>query len=192
MKCTPLTTGYRSDLCVGGSGGGGGGGTCGGGNRGNGICSTGECCSQYGWCGTSAAHCGGGGGGGGGTRAYVTYHNYYAGQQLTDVSCSNGENGLMTRWRYSTIDPMGIYVTATSNSPWNSPNCGKCYEVRGTVKTVYLTAIDSCAAGPSGEMHFDIHPAAFIEAMGEQGRWAGHGYVTYREVPSSNCQGNKG
>ena len=31
---------------------------CGGGNRGNGVCADGTCCSQYGWCGTSAAHCG--------------------------------------------------------------------------------------------------------------------------------------
>ncbi len=36
----------------------GGGGTCGNGNRGNGICPmTSECCSQYGFCGTTADHC---------------------------------------------------------------------------------------------------------------------------------------
>jgi hypothetical protein len=35
-------------------------GTCGGGNVGNGIClNEGECCSQFGWCGVSAEHCGG-------------------------------------------------------------------------------------------------------------------------------------
>ena len=45
-------------------------------------------------------------GGGGGARAYVTYHNYYAGEPLTDVACSDGRYGLMTRWGYSTIDPM--------------------------------------------------------------------------------------
>eukprot|EP00128_Syssomonas_multiformis_P017913 Colp12_sorted_trinity150504_noHs@15598 len=44
-------------------------GTCGGGNRGNGICpQAGQCCSQFGWCGTSAAYCTGSGtGGAGGT-----------------------------------------------------------------------------------------------------------------------------
>ena len=45
-------------------------------------------------------------GGGGGARAYVTFHNYYAGEPLTDVACSDGRYGLMTRWGYSTIDPM--------------------------------------------------------------------------------------
>jgi len=34
--------------------------TCGSGNVGDGTCANeGECCSQYGWCGTSAEHCGG-------------------------------------------------------------------------------------------------------------------------------------
>jgi hypothetical protein len=34
---------------------------CGGGSRGDGVCSSGECCLQWGWCcGTSAGHCSGG------------------------------------------------------------------------------------------------------------------------------------
>lgn len=36
-----------------------GGGTCGNGNRGNGVCANGQCCSQWGWCGTTPAHCSG-------------------------------------------------------------------------------------------------------------------------------------
>jgi hypothetical protein len=44
----------------------------------------------------------------------------------------------------------------------------------------------------SGEMHFDIHPDAFKELMGQTGYNAGTGYVTYKEVASSNCRGNKG
>ena len=42
--------------------------------------------------------------------AYVTYHNYYEGQSLRETSCSDGENGLMTRWGYDTIDPMAPFV----------------------------------------------------------------------------------
>ena len=34
-------------------------GTCGNGKRGNGICSDGACCSKWGWCGSSSAHCSG-------------------------------------------------------------------------------------------------------------------------------------
>lgn len=32
-------------------------GGCGGGDRANGLCADGSCCSQYGWCGKSPAHC---------------------------------------------------------------------------------------------------------------------------------------
>lgn len=98
----------------------------------------------------------------------------------------------MTRWGYSTIDPMAPYVAATSISGWNSPNCGKCFQVVGTAGTVYLTAIDQCVPGPGGGMHFDIHPTAFRELMGDAGVTAGVGYASFQEVASSNCRGNKG
>jgi hypothetical protein len=39
--------------------------SCGGGSRGDGVCADGTCCSQWGWCGTSADHCGTSGGSGG-------------------------------------------------------------------------------------------------------------------------------
>jgi hypothetical protein len=109
-----------------------------------------------------------------------------------ETSCSDGQTGLITRWGYSTIDPMAPYVTATSVSGWGSSECGNCYEVVGTVGTVYLTAIDQCGAGPNGEMHFDIHPTAFEELMGKAGKAAGSGSVTFREVSSSKCRGNQG
>lgn len=41
-----------------------------------------------------------------GTSVYVTYHNYYTGQSLLSVSCSDGTNGLISRWGYTTINPM--------------------------------------------------------------------------------------
>jgi len=44
----------------------------------------------------------------------------------------------------------------------------------------------------SGEMHFDIHPDAYRQLMGDSGVFAGSGYVTFKEVASSRCKGNKG
>jgi hypothetical protein len=87
---------------------------------------------------------------------------------------------------------MAPYVAAVSNIEWNSPNCGKCYQIVGWAKTIYVTAIDQCGAGPSGETHFDIHPDGYRELMGDAGVTAGSGYVTYKEVASSYCKGNKG
>ena len=63
-KCTPLTGGFNAAICLPNGGQGGtptppSGGTCGNGNRGNGVCANGQCCSQFGWCGTTSAHCNG-------------------------------------------------------------------------------------------------------------------------------------
>jgi hypothetical protein len=125
-----------------------------------------------------------------GEQAFVTYHNYYEGQSLGEVSCSDGDNGLMNTFGYDTIDPMSPYVAATSNVVWNSPNCGNCYAVTSEQNTVYVTAIDQCGSGPNNEMHFDMHPHAFHELLGDDGIAAGTAYVTFTEVASSHCQGN--
>jgi len=52
-----------AEVTISGGNGNTGGGTCGNGNRGNGVCANGQCCSQWGWCGTSSAHCSGSGSG---------------------------------------------------------------------------------------------------------------------------------
>merc|ERR1711862_136868 len=120
-------------------------------------------------------------------NAYITWHNYYDGQSFTEVSCPDGENGLITKYGYSTLDPLIPYVSATSNVMWNSPNCGNCYAVSANGKIVHVTAIDQCGAGPSGEMHFDMHPDAFTELFGSTD--VGIGYASFNEVSASNCEG---
>jgi len=62
-NCAEVTISGGNGNTGGGTGGNTGGGTCGNGNRGNGVCANGQCCSQWGWCGTSSAHCSGSGGG---------------------------------------------------------------------------------------------------------------------------------
>ena len=68
--------------------------------------------------------------------------------------------------------------------------CGTCYAVTSSIATVLVTAIDQCGLGPSGEMHFDMHPDAFNELLGSDGVAAGSGYATFRAVDPSNCVGN--
>mmetsp|Transcript_4306 Transcript_4306/g.12009 ORF Transcript_4306/g.12009 Transcript_4306/m.12009 type:complete len:276 (-) Transcript_4306:380-1207(-) len=198
---------------------------CGGGQVGSGACADSSlCCSEWGWCGTSAGHCagvpsgpetqpntdprpdpepenivspggGGDGGGDGGDPAYLTYHMYYKRQPLTELSCSDGANGLITRWGYDKIRRMWPYVAAVSNLQWNSPVCGTCYELyaESTGNTVYVTAVDKVALpGENGELHFDMSKPSFDELLGEDGYRDGHGYSSFREVDSSKCKGNKG
>jgi len=92
-------------------------GTCGGGSRGNGVCANGECCSRWGYCGTSAIHCGDGTCGGGdvgngvcddgrccspygycGTSQYFCGTGTCGGGSRGNGVCANGE--CCSRWGY--------------------------------------------------------------------------------------------
>ena len=37
------------------------------------------------------------------SNAYVTYHSYYNTESLLTVACSDGQNGLVTRWGYNDL-----------------------------------------------------------------------------------------
>jgi len=184
-------------------------------------CAAGLCCSQYGYCGTGAAYCGTSTGSAtnpptkaptsaatnpptkaptspatGGNVAYCTYHDYYSGESLNDVSCSDGANGLEDRWGETTlVSPLFPNVAAWDKVTWNSPNCGTCILLKDLVSgnSIYITAIDECGAAPGGySAHFDIAPAAFTQLFGAAGNNAGHGNATYQSVAANLCPGNKG
>jgi len=128
------------------------------------------------------------------SAAYCTYHLYNAGDSLTTVACSDGANGIMTKFGYSTLSPMYPYVTAFSGATWNSPNCGRCVKVTSSRgNSVYLTVIDQCGGPPGGyDAHFDIAPPAFRELFGDAGVNAGVQSANWQFVDSSLCRGNKG
>jgi hypothetical protein len=128
-----------------------------------------------------------------GSQAYSTWHPYSAGDSLTSVSCSDGANGLMTRWGYQTLGPMFPYVAAMAGATWNSPKCGTCICLNDDAGagSVCVTVIDACGAVQEGT-HFDIAEAAFTELFGGAGIHAGHGFAQWQESDPSNCKGNKG
>merc|ERR1712061_702272 len=80
--------------------------------------------------------------------AYGTYHIYDAKDSLTTVSCSDGTNGLMTRWGYQTLEPMFPYVSAMAGVTWNSPSCGTCVCLVDAAGhgSVCVTVIDACGS----------------------------------------------
>ncbi|RXW17132.1 hypothetical protein EST38_g8717 [Candolleomyces aberdarensis] len=66
-------------------------------------------------------------------------------RSLTGVSCSNGENGLITKG-YTTLGSLPNFP-ALGGFPgvvWNSTNCGACYELRyaGTGRAIAFTAVN--------------------------------------------------
>ena len=119
-------------------------------------------------------------------KAYVTYHMYTNNFPLTSVACSDGANGLITKFKQSTVAKWFPNVGAASFATWNSPNCGGCYKLTASNgKSVSITVIDQCAAQAGYGAHFDIAPPAFSSLAGSL--TAGHIEVTYTKVKSTPC-----
>ncbi|KAF9265885.1 epl1 protein [Marasmius fiardii PR-910] len=69
---------------------------------------------------------------------------------MTSIACSDGDNGLITRFKFQTFSdvPSFPFVGGAPNIPsWNSPACGTCFQITyadasGFTKTVNFTGID--------------------------------------------------
>ncbi|KAH8879580.1 Cerato-platanin [Thozetella sp. PMI_491] len=82
----------------------------------------------------------------------VSYDTGYddGSRSLTQVSCSDGANGLMTRYGWQTQgDVAGFpYIGGAQDvASWNSPSCGNCYSATYNGKTIYILAVDHAASG---------------------------------------------
>lgn len=130
---------------------------------------------------------------------YGTWQPYAANQPLDKVVCSNGENGLITRWHYNDLSQMFPYVTAISDGtgrplPWNSPECGKCMKLTDvqSKSSIFVTVVDAVPPTPGYDMHYNIAEDAFKKLFGDAGIQAGHGQLTFEEADFHNCPGNRG
>jgi Cerato-platanin len=107
---------------------------------------------------------------------------------LTDVACSDGENGLITKG-YNTFGDLPNFPhigAAYAVEGYNSASCGSCWELTytesdETTKTIYVTAIDSTGDG------FVIAETALKHLGGQQAIDAGHIEVAANSVAGSNC-----
>ena len=73
-------------------------------------------------------------------------------RSLTAVSCSDGQNGLITRYGWQTQGqiPKFPYIgAAAAVEGWNSKNCGTCWAITypKTGKTVNVLVVDSSKDG---------------------------------------------
>lgn len=82
----------------------------------------------------------------------VTYDpGYDVGSRSLDViACSNGANGLETRFGWTVQSQIPTFANiggASTIAGWNSPNCGTCYSLTYQGVTVKILAIDAAANG---------------------------------------------
>lgn len=119
----------------------------------------------------------------------VSYDQKYDVKQssLTTVACSDGVNGLMSKGytTFGSLPKFPLIGGAPTVPGWNSPNCGKCYQLHykaGNVdRTINVLAID---AAPGG---FNIGLEAMNRLTNNQAVNLGRVTATYTPVADKLC-----
>ncbi|KFH45910.1 Protein SnodProt1-like protein [Hapsidospora chrysogenum ATCC 11550] len=84
--------------------------------------------------------------------ATVSYDPAYddPARSLTEVACSNGDNGLITRFGWRTLAEVANFPRiggAVAVGGWNSPSCGTCWRLEWRGNVVNVLAVDHDGAG---------------------------------------------
>ncbi|KAF5354586.1 hypothetical protein D9758_011211 [Tetrapyrgos nigripes] len=121
----------------------------------------------------------------------LQYDNHYddGSASLTTVACSDGVNGLITRFGFQTLGAIPRFPhigAAAAVAGWNSPNCGTCWKLtytngNGKTTSINVLAVDHAGTG------FNIAQAAMDELTGGQAVALGNVQVTSSQVAVSNC-----
>lgn len=102
---------------------------------------------------------------------------------LLTTSCSDGQYGLVTKG-YKTASSLPSFPRiggAFTVPSWNSPNCGKCYQLTWEGKSIYVTAVDHAGEG------FNIAQEALDELTGGLAVQLGRVTATYADADPSSC-----
>ncbi|KAI0839610.1 SnodProt1 [Hypoxylon sp. FL0890] len=115
----------------------------------------------------------------------VSYDTGYddGSRSLTAVACSDGQNGLITRYGWQTQGQIpATYIGAADTiAGWNSPNCGTCYQLTYNGKSINVYAIDHTANG------FNIALDAMNALTNGQAVALGRVEATSQQVDVSAC-----
>ena len=103
---------------------------------------------------------------------------------MNNVACSDGANGLETKYGYTTFGQIPHFpnIGGSSTIPsWNSAQCGQCFALTYKGKTINVLAIDTA---PSG---MNIAEAAMNKLTGGQAVQLGRVTATITKVGVSKC-----
>ncbi|KOS23118.1 Protein SnodProt1 [Escovopsis weberi] len=82
---------------------------------------------------------------------YVSYDTGYddGSRSLTSVSCSDGPNGLITKYHYQTQGQVPGFpsIGGMQGIAWNSPQCGTCWQLSYGGYTIKVIALDAAYNG---------------------------------------------
>ncbi|OKL58619.1 hypothetical protein UA08_06167 [Talaromyces atroroseus] len=101
---------------------------------------------------------------------------------LSTVTCSNGENGLVTKG-YNTIGDLPTKNVGGSLTikGWNDPNCGACYSLSYKNETVYVLAIDVAIS------QFNVAQKVLDQLTHGHAQEFGSVEVEYEKVDGEKC-----
>ncbi|KAF2448382.1 heat-stable 19 kDa antigen precursor [Karstenula rhodostoma CBS 690.94] len=115
----------------------------------------------------------------------VSYDTGYddTSRSLTAVSCSDGANGLITKygWQTQASIKTPYYGGYQGVAGWNSPQCGTCYSLTYNGKTIYVLAIDYTAAG------FNLNKKGLDALTNNQATQLGRVDAQYAQVALNKC-----
>ncbi|KAF8483237.1 Cerato-platanin [Gautieria morchelliformis] len=114
----------------------------------------------------------------------VAFDNTYdnAGGSLATVACSDGANGLLSRFpTFGSLPTFPNIGSAEVVVAHGSPNCGTCWQLAFNGKTINVLAIDHAGAG------FNIAQAAMDTLTGGQAVALGRITATATELDASAC-----
>ncbi|KAF4626145.1 hypothetical protein G7Y89_g12017 [Cudoniella acicularis] len=114
----------------------------------------------------------------------VSYDTGYddASRSLTAVSCSDGSNGLLSRYpTQGQLPHFPLIGGASTIAGWNSASCGTCYTLTYNGKSINVLAIDHAAQG------FNIAEEAMNTLTGGQAVQLGRVDAQWVQVDKSVC-----
>ena len=119
--------------------------------------------------------------------AVVYYDTVYdqADEALTSVACSNGDNGLITKYHWTDLGDVPNFPNvgaAFAVEGWNSKNCGTCWQLTFNGTSINVAAIDHAGAGT-----FNIALSAMNKLTNNQAEFLGRVNAQAQQVPATAC-----
>ncbi|KAL7900514.1 eliciting plant response-like protein [Trichoderma sp. SZMC 28014] len=117
---------------------------------------------------------------------HVSYDKGYddGSRSLRDVSCSDGPNGLITKYHWENQGQVSRfpYIGGVQGITWNSPKCGTCYKLEYAGRSIHVLGID---AAYNGGLNIGLHALNDL-TNGNAVKW-GNVDATVTEVSGQDC-----
>ncbi|TRM67373.1 Cerato-platanin [Schizophyllum amplum] len=124
--------------------------------------------------------------------AVVYYDTVYDNpdESMSAVACSNGDNGLITRYGFTDLGDIPNFPNAGAAfavDGWNSEGCGTCWQLTYQASKNKLISINVLAVDVAGVDGFVISRKAMDSLTGNRAVELGVADVTYKQIEPELC-----